>query len=166
MKIITHDGCYIFWIISSVTRFLLKEIYSCFPLSLEANIELFQHQVFVKIVVFKLLRVCFFITFVLSYGWTSLACELMPIFAIFYNLGKRFIPRIKDDSCNSTSSFPYHKEVPRLLFFGFLGFTRSILAPLVVSFVFIYFLPAYFVYRNQVSAPINNLSLFFFLQRY
>ncbi|KAM3688139.1 hypothetical protein ACJW31_10G127700 [Castanea mollissima] len=95
-------------------------------------------------------QVCFFITFVLSYGWTSLACELMQIFAIFCNLGKRFIPRIKDDSCNGTSSFPYHKEVPRLLFFGFLGFTCSILAPLVVSFVFIYFLLAYFVYRNQI----------------
>lgn len=150
MKIITHDGCYIFWIISSVTRFLLKEIYSCFLCLLRANIELFQHQVFIKIVVFKLLQVSFFITFVLSYGWTSLACELMQIFAIFCNLGKRFIPRIKDDSCNGTSSFPYHKEVPRLLFFGFLGFTCSILAPLVVSFVSIYFLLAYFVYRNQV----------------
>ncbi|KAL4603849.1 hypothetical protein ACB092_10G152900 [Castanea dentata] len=95
-------------------------------------------------------QVCFFITFVLSYRWTSLACELMQIFAIFCNLGKRFIPRIKDDSCNDTSSFPYHKEVPRLLFFGFLGFTCSILAPLVVSFVFIYFLLSYFVYRNQI----------------
>ena len=106
--------------------------------------------------VFKLLQVCFFMTYVLSYGWTSLACELMQIFSLFYNLGKRFIPRIKDDSCNGTSSFPYHKEVPRLLFFGFLGFTCSILAPLVVSSVFIYFLLAYLVYRNQVSVPLKS----------
>ena len=112
--------------------------------------------------VFKLLQVCFFMTYVLSYGWTSLACELMQIFSLFYNLGKRFIPSIKDDSCNGTSSFPYHKEVPRLLFFGFLGFTCSILAPPLVPYLTIYFLFAYLVYRNQVSVPLN----LFFLRRY
>ncbi|KAK4559406.1 hypothetical protein RGQ29_008569 [Quercus rubra] len=95
-------------------------------------------------------QVCFFMTYVLSYGWTSLACELMQIFSLFYNLGKRFIPRVKDDSCNGTSSFPYHKEVPRLLFFGFLGFTCSILAPPLVPYLTIYFFLAYLVYRNQI----------------
>lgn len=129
-------------------QILIKRNLFLFPLSLEGKYRAFSTSSFhqdcgFQIVVGQLLHH-------LSYGWTSLACELMQIFAIFCNLGKRFIPRIKDDSCNGTSSFPYHKEVPRLLFFGFLGFTCSILAPLVVSFVSIYFLLAYFVYRNQV----------------
>ncbi len=105
------------------------------------------------IVVFKLLQVTFFTTYVLTSGWASLACEVMQIFALLCNLSKRFILRIKDDSSSDTFSFPYHTEVPRLLLFGFLGFTCSILAPLILPFLLLYFVLAYLVYRNQVSAP-------------
>ena len=112
------------------------------------------------IVVYKLLQVGFFTTFVLMYGWISLACEAIQISVLFRNLGKRFIQRIRDDFSNETLSFPYHKEVPRLLLFGFLGFICSILAPSILAFVWAYFMLAYFVYRNQVSALISDLSLF------
>ncbi|KAK4598697.1 hypothetical protein RGQ29_015948 [Quercus rubra] len=95
-------------------------------------------------------QVGFFTTFVLMYGWISLACEAIQISALFRNLGKRFIQRIRDDSSNETLSFPYHKEVPRLLLFGFLGFICSILAPSILAFVWAYFMLAYFVYRNQI----------------
>lgn len=111
-------------------------------------------------VVFKFLQVTFFTTYVLSSGWASLACEVMQIFSLFCNLFKRFVLRNKDDSSSGALSFPYHTEVPRILLFGFLGFTCSILAPLIVPFLWVYFVLAYFVYRNQVSAPIIYLSLF------
>ena len=116
------------------------------------------------IVVFKFLQVTFFTTYVLSSGWASLACEVMQIFTLFCNLFKRFVLKHKDDSSSGTLSFPYHTEVPRLLLFGFLGFTCSILAPLIVPFLWVYFVLAYFVYRNQVSAPIIHLSLFLRLE--
>ncbi|KAK7849882.1 csc1-like protein [Quercus suber] len=100
--------------------------------------------------IFKTRGVGFFTTFVLMYGWISLACEAIQISALFRNLGKRFIQRIRDDSSNETLSFQYHKEVPRLLLFGFLGFICSILAPSILAFVWAYFMLAYFVYRNQI----------------
>ncbi|GMY07023.1 CSC1-like protein RXW8 isoform X2 [Fagus crenata] len=95
-------------------------------------------------------QVTFFTTYVLTSGWASLACEVMQIFALLCNLSKRFILRIKDDSSSDTFSFPYHTEVPRLLLFGFLGFTCSILAPLILPFLLLYFVLAYLVYRNQI----------------
>ncbi|XP_050251360.1 CSC1-like protein RXW8 isoform X2 [Quercus robur] len=95
-------------------------------------------------------QVTFFTTYVLSSGWASLACEVMQVFALSCNLFKRFVLRKKDDSSSGTLSFPYHTEVPRLLLFGFLGFTCSILAPLIVPFLWVYFVLAYFVYRNQI----------------
>ncbi|KAG2390268.1 CSC1-like protein [Vigna angularis] len=63
---------------------------------------------------------------------------------------QRFILRLKEDALDSSISFPYHTEVPRVLLFGFLGFTCSILAPLMLPFLLFYFFLAYLVYRNQI----------------
>ncbi|XP_041018890.1 CSC1-like protein RXW8 isoform X2 [Juglans microcarpa x Juglans regia] len=92
----------------------------------------------------------FFMTYVLTSGWASLSCEVMQVFALFCNLVKRFILRIKDDFSHCPLSFPYHTEVPRLLLFGFLGFTCSIFTPLILPFLLIYFALAYLVYKNQI----------------
>ncbi|XP_047161776.1 CSC1-like protein RXW8 isoform X4 [Vigna umbellata] len=92
----------------------------------------------------------FFTTYVLSSGWASLACEVMQIFPLLCNIFQRFILRLKEDALDSSISFPYHTEVPRVLLFGFLGFTCSILAPLMLPFLLFYFFLAYLVYRNQI----------------
>ncbi|KAK7383270.1 hypothetical protein VNO78_28944 [Psophocarpus tetragonolobus] len=92
----------------------------------------------------------FFTTYVLSSGWASLAFEVMQIFPLLCNIFQRFILRLKEDALYSNLSFPYHTEVPRILLFGFLGFTCAILAPLMLPFLLIYFFLAYLVYRNQI----------------
>ncbi|RDX93142.1 CSC1-like protein RXW8, partial [Mucuna pruriens] len=92
----------------------------------------------------------FFTTYILSSGWASLACEVMQIFPLLCNLFQRFILRLKEDALDSNLTFPYHTEVPRILLFGFLGLTCSILAPLMLPFLLIYFFLAYLVYRNQM----------------
>lgn len=118
--------------------------------------------------VVKLLQARFFTTYVLTSGWASLSCEVVQVFALFCNLVKRFILRIKDDFSHCPLSFPYHTEVPRLLLFGFLGFTCSILTPLILPFLLIYFALAYLVYKNQVSAlnpllPLIIILVFLFV---
>ncbi|MED6209325.1 CSC1-like protein rxw8 [Stylosanthes scabra] len=96
------------------------------------------------------LQATYFTTYVLSSGWASLACEIMQICPLIYNLFRKYILRSKDDSNEGTLTFPYHTEVPRVLLFGFLGFTCSILAPLILPFLLFYFSLAYLVYRNQI----------------
>ncbi|KAK6938010.1 CSC1/OSCA1-like, 7TM region [Dillenia turbinata] len=93
----------------------------------------------------------FFTTYVLTSGWTSLSFEIMLLFPLLCNLFKRYILRSKDDFSSSTLSFPYHTEVPKVLVFGLLGFTCSIMAPLILPFLLVYFFLAYLVYRNQVE---------------
>ncbi|KAL3840515.1 hypothetical protein ACJIZ3_025106 [Penstemon smallii] len=92
----------------------------------------------------------FFITYVLTSGWASLSCELIQPFALICNLFYRYILRNKDYSTYGTYTFPYHTEVPRVLLFGLLGFTCSVLAPLILPFLLVYFVLAYLVYRNQI----------------
>ncbi|XP_031123788.1 CSC1-like protein RXW8 isoform X2 [Ipomoea triloba] len=91
----------------------------------------------------------FFITYVLTSGWVTLSTELMQPFGLLYNFVYRTFLKNKDSSYG-TMTFPYHTELPRILLLGLLGFTCSILAPLILPPLIIYFCLAYLVYRNQI----------------
>ncbi|KAG2400467.1 CSC1-like protein [Vigna angularis] len=101
----------------------------------------------------------YFTTYVLSSGWASLAFEIMQLFPLFCNLFQRFILGYNEDTMNGFLTFPYHTEVPRILLFGFLGFTCSILAPLILPFLLFYFVLAYLVYRNQLWPIAHNTTV-------
>ncbi|KAG6532793.1 CSC1-like protein RXW8 [Zingiber officinale] len=91
----------------------------------------------------------FFMTYVLALGWTSLSSEVLQSYSLLYHLTRKYIFRCKDDP-SLVPSFPYHTEVPKVLLFGLLGFTCSILAPLILPFLLVYFFLGYLVYRNQI----------------
>ncbi|KAE8776431.1 putative membrane protein [Hordeum vulgare] len=90
----------------------------------------------------------FFTTYVLTSGWASLSSEVMQLFGLIWNFVRKYILRMKEDS-DCILSFPYHTELPKVLLFGLLGFTCSVLAPLILPFLLLYFFLAYIVYRNQ-----------------
>ncbi|OAY67944.1 CSC1-like protein RXW8 [Ananas comosus] len=97
------------------------------------------------------LQATFFITYVLTSGWASLSSEVMQLFGLIWNFIRRYVLRIKKDpTASSVPSFPYHTEIPKVLLFGLLGFTCSILAPLILPFLLVYFFLGYVVYRNQI----------------
>ncbi|KQJ85654.1 CSC1-like protein RXW8 [Brachypodium distachyon] len=91
----------------------------------------------------------FLITYVLTSGWASLSSELMQLFGLIWNFIRKYILRMKEDT-EFVPSFPYHTEVPKVMLFGLLGFTCSILAPLILPFLLVYFFLGYVVYRNQL----------------
>ncbi|CDY44554.1 BnaA01g21850D [Brassica napus] len=91
----------------------------------------------------------FFTTYCFTSGWASLACEIMQPMALIWNLVAKAVSKNKDDSYE-TLRFPYHTEIPRLLLFGLLGFTNSVIAPLILPFLLIYFFLAYLIYKNQI----------------
>jgi len=92
----------------------------------------------------------FFMTYCFTSGWASLACEIMQPMALIWNLVAKVVTKNEDESYE-TLRFPYHTEIPRLLLFGLLGFTNSVIAPLILPFLLIYFFLAYLIYKNQVS---------------
>uniref|UniRef100_A0A0D9Y1R8 CSC1/OSCA1-like 7TM region domain-containing protein n=1 Tax=Leersia perrieri TaxID=77586 RepID=A0A0D9Y1R8_9ORYZ len=91
----------------------------------------------------------FFITYVLTSGWASLSSEVMQLFGLIYNFVRKYILRMEEDT-EFVPSFPYHTEVPKVMLFGLLGFTCSVLAPLILPFLLVYFFLGYVVYRNQL----------------
>ncbi|CAL9214377.1 unnamed protein product [Arabidopsis halleri] len=94
-------------------------------------------------------QVGFFMTYCFTSGWAGLACEIMQPVCLIWNLIAKVIVKNKEDSYE-TLRFPYHTEIPRLLLFGLLGFTNSVIAPLILPFLLIYFFFAYLIYKNQI----------------
>ncbi|GMH17994.1 hypothetical protein Nepgr_019835 [Nepenthes gracilis] len=92
----------------------------------------------------------FFITYVLTSGWTSLACELVQLYGLFCNFVYKSIFKKKHGPFDGGWTFPFHTEVPKVLLFGLIGFAFSVLAPLILPLLLIYFSLAYLVYRNQI----------------
>lgn len=98
----------------------------------------------------------FFMTYCFTSGWAGLACEIIQPVGLIWNLIARVIVKNQDASYE-TLRFPYHIEIPRLLLFGLLGFTNSVIAPLILPFLLIYFFLAYLIYKNQVHLQICSL---------
>ncbi|XP_062202210.1 CSC1-like protein RXW8 [Phragmites australis] len=91
----------------------------------------------------------FFITYVLTSGWASLSSEVMQLFGLIWNFIRKYILSMREDA-EFVPSFPYHTEVPKVMLFGLLGFTCSVLEPLILPFLLVYFVLGYVVYRNQL----------------
>ncbi|RDY00136.1 CSC1-like protein HYP1, partial [Mucuna pruriens] len=94
----------------------------------------------------------FFIAYVVTFGWTNLASELFQFFPLFYNYMNIICVGDSREPGDyfEAPSIPYHSEIPRILFFGLLGVTYFILAPLILPFLLVYFFWGYIIYRNQL----------------
>lgn len=110
---------------------------------------MFKNEISYTFCVLYLVQASFFIAYVVTSGWTNIASELFQLVRLFYN----YINRIFGGDCDDdfeAPSIPYHSEIPRILFFGLLGVTYFILAPLILPFLLVYFCLGYIIYRNQV----------------
>ncbi|XP_057979310.1 CSC1-like protein HYP1 isoform X2 [Malania oleifera] len=90
----------------------------------------------------------FFIAYVVTSGWTSLSSELFRLIPLICTCIKRPFSGINDDF--EVPLIPYHKEIPRIIFFGLLGITYFFLAPLILPFLLVYYCLGYIIYRNQL----------------
>ncbi|KAB5538493.1 hypothetical protein DKX38_016026 [Salix brachista] len=61
----------------------------------------------------------FFISYVVTSGWTSTTSELARIFPLICHLTTKWCSKSRDEEIE-VPSIPYHKDIPRILFFGLL----------------------------------------------
>ncbi|XP_031491704.1 CSC1-like protein HYP1 [Nymphaea colorata] len=93
----------------------------------------------------------FFISYVVTSGWTSLSLELTRVVPLLCDFAKRHCCCCGTvDDVFVAPSIPYHRDIPKILFFGLLGITYFFLAPLIVPFLLCYYCLGYIIYRNQL----------------
>ncbi|KAL6570328.1 hypothetical protein OROMI_014842 [Orobanche minor] len=95
-------------------------------------------------------KASFFVAYVVTSGWTK------TFSSEFFQVKRLMLSILKGSLCCDfydeleVPSNPYHKEIPRILFFSLLGITYFFLAPLILQFVLIYYGLGYIIYRNQL----------------
>lgn len=95
------------------------------------------------------LQATFFISYVVTSGWTNLSSELTRTSSLIRDFLGRSCFRCLIEF--SAPRIPYHRAIPSILFFGLIGITYFLLAPLILPFILVYFCLGYVIYRNQVS---------------
>nr|XP_043615619.1 CSC1-like protein HYP1 [Erigeron canadensis]XP_043615620.1 CSC1-like protein HYP1 [Erigeron canadensis] len=91
----------------------------------------------------------FFITYVVTNGWTNTSSELfrlMPLVSSY--MGRIFSAETGENF--EVPSLPYSSEIPSILLFGLLGITYFFLSPLILPFLLVYYCLAYIIYRHQL----------------
>uniref|UniRef100_A0A2C9WBC1 CSC1-like protein HYP1 n=1 Tax=Manihot esculenta TaxID=3983 RepID=A0A2C9WBC1_MANES len=91
----------------------------------------------------------FFISYVVTSGWTSLSSELARLFPLLCSFIKKLCAR-RDGDKFEVPAIPYYSEIPSVLFFVLLGVTYFFLSPLILPFLLIYFCLGYIIFRNQL----------------
>ncbi|KAK9675958.1 hypothetical protein RND81_11G044400 [Saponaria officinalis] len=94
----------------------------------------------------------FFIAYVVTSGWTSTSSDLFRIFQFIHSLLQKYCCCCSNkDTADEykVQYIRYHREIPRILFFGLLGITYFFLAPLILPFLLVYFSLAYIIFKNQ-----------------
>lgn len=119
------------------------------------NIILDPKNIPAKLAVAVPAQASFFIAYVVTSGWTGVSSELFRVIPFICSLIRKPFVTSEDDDIE-VPSIPYHKEIPKILFFGLLGITYFFLAPLILPFLLVYLCLGYIIFRNQflnVYAP-------------
>ncbi|KAG8654164.1 CSC1-like protein At1g69450 isoform X3 [Manihot esculenta] len=138
---------------SACNKVLWFTIWNIFFATVFSGSVLYQVSIFLepkdipaKLAVAVPAQASFFIAYVLTSGWTSTASELFRIIPFICSLVTRCCKRTNE---LEVPSIPYHRDIPRILFFGLLGITYFFLAPLILPFLLVYLCLAYIIFRNQ-----------------
>lgn len=95
----------------------------------------------------------FFMTYIMTTGWAGFPLEILQSSVLILNYMKRMMVDRSRPLLSDVWSLPYYRYVPNVLLFIFLGLTYSIITPLLLPFLLVYFVLGYIVFRNQVPFP-------------
>lgn len=140
---------------SACSKVLWFTIWNIFFATVFSGSVLYQVSIFLepknipaKLAVSVPAQASFFIAYVVTSGWTSVSSELFRLVPLIWSLIRK--PCSKDiEEELVVPGIPFHRDIPRLLFFGLLGITYFFLAPLILPFLLVYYCLGYIIYRNQ-----------------
>lgn len=95
----------------------------------------------------------FFITYIMVDGWSTVAAEVLRLWALLlYHVKNVMVVKTEKDRNNAMvfTTPQYHALLPKLGLYCLLGLVYSIISPLILPFIIVFFAFGYIIYRNQV----------------
>ena len=107
----------------------------------------------------------FFMNFIMTQGWAGLAIEILQPDLLTLGLFMKYFLQ-KQQYGPYVQSMQYHRILPNLLLLIFIGFMYSMIAPLLIPFLMIFFIGGYIVYCNQVWPSFFTFWILGYIHKY
>ncbi|XP_077247363.1 hyperosmolality-gated Ca2+ permeable channel 1.8-like isoform X1 [Tasmannia lanceolata] len=101
----------------------------------------------------------FFITYIMLDGWAGIASEILRLKPlVIFHLKNMFLVKTERDreKAMDPGSVDLPKNLPTLQLYFLLGIVYAVITPILLPFIFVFFLSAYFVYRHQIINVYNQ----------
>ncbi|CAH9086061.1 unnamed protein product [Cuscuta epithymum] len=98
------------------------------------------------------MKATFFITYIMVDGWAVVAAEILRLKAlVMYHLKNMFAKTKRDrDNAMYPGGVEFHKTLSTLQLYFLLGSVYAVVTPILLPFIIVFFILAYFVFRHQV----------------
>lgn len=101
------------------------------------------------------LKATFFITYIMVDGWAGIAAEILRLVPfIMFHLKNTFLVKTDQDRQQATDpgSLNFSVSEPRIQLYFLLGLVYSVVTPILLPFIIVFFAFSYMVFRHQVCS--------------
>nr|DAD33565.1 TPA_asm: hypothetical protein HUJ06_012416 [Nelumbo nucifera] len=99
------------------------------------------------------MKATFFITYVMVDGWAGIAAEILRLFPlIVFHLKNTFLVKTDEEreEAMDAGSIDFASFEPQIQLYFLLGFVYSVVTPVILPFIVIFFALSYVVFRHQI----------------
>ena len=99
------------------------------------------------------MKATFFITYIMVDGWAGIAAEIVRLVPlVMFHLKNTFLVKTDQDreQAMDPGSFDFATSEPRIQLYFLLGLVYSVITPILLPFIIVFFAFSYMVFRHQV----------------
>lgn len=99
------------------------------------------------------MKATFFITYIMVDGWSGIAAEILRLVPlIMFHLKNTFLVKTEQDreQAMDPGSLDFATSEPRIQLYFLLGLVYSVITPVLLPFIVVFFAFAYMIFRHQV----------------
>ncbi|KAL5561636.1 hypothetical protein UlMin_031383, partial [Ulmus minor] len=99
------------------------------------------------------MKATFFITYIMVDGWAGIAAEILRLVPlIIFHLKNTFLVKTEQDreQAMDPGSLDFATSEPRIQFYFLLGLVYSVITPILLPFIVVFFAFSYMVFRHQI----------------
>lgn len=104
------------------------------------------------------MKATFFITYIMVDGWAGIAAEILRLVPlVMFHLKNTFLVKTEKDreQAMDPGCLGFATSEPRIQLYFLLGFVYSVITPVLLPFIIVFFAFAYMVFRHQVCGHQN-----------
>lgn len=108
------------------------------------------------------MKATFFMTYVMVDGWAGVAAEILRLVPlVMFHLKNTFLVKTEQDreQAMDPGCLDFATSEPRIQFYFLIGLVYSVVTPILLPFIVVFFAFSYMVFRHQVCLLIQIIFI-------